>query len=70
MLGSGTIVQQLTDLNLVDEYTLTVVPIILGAGKPLFKNVRPKELKLLAANGLKNGATILRYQPNNSIDGG
>jgi dihydrofolate reductase len=39
ILGSGTIVQQLANLGLIDEYTLVVVPIILGEGKPLFSEL-------------------------------
>ena len=33
VFGSGTIVQQLTDEGLIDEYLLVVTPVILGAGK-------------------------------------
>lgn len=40
ILGSSSIVQQLENLDLIDEYTLVVVPIILGDGKPLFKDVK------------------------------
>jgi dihydrofolate reductase len=63
ILGSGTIVQQLANLGLIDEYNLVVVPIILGVGKPLFKNVKKTNLKLLEARTFKNGIVLLRYQP-------
>jgi dihydrofolate reductase len=63
ILGSGTIVQQFANLNLIDEYALVVVPIILGAGKPLFKDVKNMNLKLLEARAFKNGIVLLRYQP-------
>jgi dihydrofolate reductase len=63
ILGSGTIVQQLANLNLIDEYNLVVVPIILGVGKPLFKDVKKTSLKLLEARTFKNGIVLLRYQP-------
>jgi dihydrofolate reductase len=63
ILGSGTIVQQLANLGLIDEYNLVVVPIILGVGKPLFKDVKKTNLKLLEARTFKNGIVLLRYQP-------
>ncbi|MCE8429660.1 MAG: dihydrofolate reductase family protein [Candidatus Methanoperedens sp.] len=39
ILGSGSIVQQFANLGFIDEYQFGVVPVILGAGKSLFKNI-------------------------------
>lgn len=61
ILGSGTVIQQLTDLRLIDEYLLIVVPIVLGKGKTLFQNVKETGLKLEDARGFGNGVTLLRY---------
>jgi len=63
ILGSGTIVQQFANLGLIDEYQLVMVPVILGAGKLLFKDVKKMNLKLLEARVFKNGIVLLRYQP-------
>ena len=63
ILGSGTIVQQFTNLGLIDEYQLVVVPVILGAGKALFKDVKKMNLKLLEAKTFKNGIVLLKYRP-------
>jgi len=63
IIGSGTIVQQLANLDLIDEYNLAVVPIILGVGKPLFKDVKKMNLKLLEARTFKNGIVLLNYRP-------
>jgi dihydrofolate reductase len=63
ILGSGTIVRQLANLGLIDELNLVVVPYLMGAGKPLFKDVRPTNLELLEARTFKNGIVLLRYQP-------
>jgi dihydrofolate reductase len=63
IIGSGTIVQQLANFDLIDEYDLVVLPIILGIGKPLFKDVKKTNLKLLEARMFKNGIVLLRYQP-------
>lgn len=64
ILGSGTIVQQLTNLGLIDEYALVVVPVILGSGKRLLKDVKKTTLKLLEARAFGNGIVLLRYQPD------
>ena len=62
--GSASIVQQLTNFGLVDEYHLLVHPIILGNGKPLFKAVRERHtLKLISTEVFKNGVVLLRYEP-------
>jgi dihydrofolate reductase len=63
ILGSGSIVQQLTELGLIDQYDLATVPILLGAGKPLFKDLEQTSLKLLEALSFKNGIAVLRYEP-------
>ena len=64
IFGSGTIVQQFTNLGLIDEYRLIVNPLILGSGKPLFKNIKNKlNLKLLNTRTFKNGNVLLCYEP-------
>jgi dihydrofolate reductase len=61
--GSASIVQQFTDLGLIDEYHLFVHPTILGSGKPLFKGVQGRHnLKLLEAKAFENGVVLLRYE--------
>jgi dihydrofolate reductase len=35
ILGSGSVIQQLANMNLVDEYEFVLVPVVLGAGKQL-----------------------------------
>jgi dihydrofolate reductase len=68
ILGSGTIVQQFANLGLIDECSLVVVPIVLGAGKPLFKDAKTMNLKLLEAKTFKNGIVLLRYQKEKSLE--
>jgi dihydrofolate reductase len=64
VIGSASIVQQLTNLGLIDEYHLLVHPVVLGSGKPLFKDIRQKQdLKLLEARAFNNGVVMLRYAP-------
>jgi dihydrofolate reductase len=50
--------------NINDEYQLWVHPVILGSGKPLFKNIKDgQKLKLVNAETYKNGVVALDYQP-------
>lgn len=63
ILGSGSIVQQFANLGLIDEYQLVIVPVILGAGKSLFKDIKKMNLKLLEAKTFKNGVVLVKYKP-------
>lgn len=62
IFGSGTIVQQLTDAGLIDEYLLVVTPVVLGAGKPLFRGVNRRALELLETKDFKSGNVLLHYR--------
>jgi dihydrofolate reductase len=61
ILGSGTIVRQLTDLKLIDEYALMVVPAVLGKGKSMFQDAQRADFRLLNSQAFKNGLTVLHY---------
>jgi dihydrofolate reductase len=63
MYGSASIVQQLTNLGLIDEYQLLVHPVVLGGGKPLLKDIaETQRLKLVSARPFKSGVVLLTYQ--------
>ncbi len=66
ILGSGSIVQQFSRLDLIDEYQLMVNPVLLGTGKYLFKDVNRSSLKLLESRTFRNGRVFLRYAPTGS----
>jgi dihydrofolate reductase len=62
--GSASIVQQLTNLGLIDEYRLLVHPVVLGSGKPLFQNIDDRaKLKLVDSKVYDNGVIGVQYQP-------
>ena len=63
ILGSGSIVRQLTSLGLIDEYALVIVPLVLGVGKPLFEGAPASSLRLLESRSFRNGLVVLRYEP-------
>jgi dihydrofolate reductase len=63
LLGSGSVVAQLTDAELIDEYRLQLNPVILADGKALFGAVRQRhELKLVGTRQFGGGGLLLIYQ--------
>ncbi|HSL22208.1 MAG TPA: dihydrofolate reductase family protein [Vicinamibacterales bacterium] len=61
-VGGATLVSSLMNAGLVDEIRLVVRPIVLGRGKPLFKDVKERHaLTLLEGRPLTAGAVSLRY---------
>jgi dihydrofolate reductase len=59
--GSASLVQALSNLNLIDQYQLLLHPIVLGEGKPLFKD--HAKLKLVNSIPHPSGVIELYYQP-------
>jgi dihydrofolate reductase len=60
--GSASIVQQLTNEGLIDEFQLLIHPIVLGDGKKLFKDVGKTGLDLVKSKAFKSGVMILTYR--------
>ena len=61
--GGPTMTAALIEAGLVDEFTLYVVPVILGAGTPYFPPGGPRiDLRLLESRPFANGVTRLRYE--------
>ncbi len=64
VFGSADLSAAILKHGLFDELDLAVAPVILGRGKPLFKEGPDRlKLKLLEARPLKSGGVILRYEP-------
>ena len=64
LVGSPSLIATLSHLDLIDEYQLSVQPIVLGKGLPLFKNVKERiDLRLLKTKTFGCGAVTLYYQP-------
>lgn len=63
IFGSPTLAHSFMQSNLIDEYRLNVNPIILGKGKPLFKDIE-KEIPLKLTNTItfKSGVLGLTYE--------
>jgi dihydrofolate reductase len=64
ILGSGSIVSQLTQEGLIDEYQVAIAPVVIGSGRTMFEGVKKKlSLKLTRSKEFKNGNVLLHYEP-------
>jgi dihydrofolate reductase len=67
VIGSGELVQTLMDHDLVDEYRLMITPLVLGTGKRLFRDGRPRTgLRLVESKTSSTGVLIATYEPAKS----
>ena len=62
--GSATLVSTLMKAGLIDEYQLIVYPVVLGKGRPEFKDLNGRyPLSLIDVKQFKSGAVKLVYHP-------
>jgi dihydrofolate reductase len=62
-VGSPSLIVELGNLGLIDEYQLGVHPTVVGSGLSLFKNVTDRiDLRLLRTKTFGCGAIILYYE--------
>jgi dihydrofolate reductase len=65
--GSLSVAQSLMNLALIDEYQLVVCPVVIGSGRPLFRDkVDTFDLKLMETKPFDRGAVLLKYRPANA----
>ncbi len=65
-VGSRSLIIQLMNLNLIDEFQLCVHPVVIGTGLPLFENINERTvLKLIKTKTFGSGAITLYYEPKN-----
>jgi len=62
ILGSGTIVQQLTDAGLIDDFVFILTPTVLTQGKPQFKQDTKVDFELVESKSFPSGNVMLHYQ--------
>jgi dihydrofolate reductase len=64
LYGGASLIKTFVQLNLIDTYRISVHPIALGRGKPLFEDLKERlELTLLKTNIFKSGVVQLIYKP-------
>lgn len=64
LIGSRSLIIELLNRNLIDEFQICIHPIIEGKGLPLFDQIQDRiMLKLVNTKILDSGVTIFYYQP-------
>ncbi len=64
LFGGANLITTFMNLGLIDEYRLSVHPVILGTGKPLFVDIKQRqELKLVDTRRFSSGVVQLCYHP-------
>lgn len=64
VLGSGDLTRSLMRRNLVDEYVLSIHPLVLGAGRRLFTGETPwTAFELVSSTATTTGVIIATYRP-------
>lgn len=62
VFGSANLSETFIGDNLFDEYRIGISPVILGSGRPLFRQgISPKKLSLVSTLQLESGGVILKY---------
>jgi dihydrofolate reductase len=62
LVGGGNVASQFADAGLIEELILTVVPVVLGDGKPLFDRPPGGSFALLGTRASSNGMVELHYR--------
>jgi dihydrofolate reductase len=63
LIGSASLAHSFIRLGLIDHYRLTVNPVMLGAGTPLFPGAGGKaDLELVDVKALRSGVAALHYK--------
>lgn len=67
IVGGGNVASQFADEGLLDRVEVTVVPVVLGAGKPLFeRRLRGGAMQLLSVSSFSSGMVGLTYEVRRS----
>jgi dihydrofolate reductase len=64
ILGSGSIISQLADHGLIDQYSLMLDPVAIPYGSSFLHGISKKlDLKLVSTRTFKSGVILLNYVP-------
>lgn len=64
LIGSRSLIIQLLNSNLIDEFQICIHPILEGKGLKLFDQIKDRIIfKLIQTKSLNSGVTIMYYEP-------
>ena len=67
LIGSRSLIIQLLNSNLIDEFQICIHPVIEGKGLLLFDQIKDRiSLKLIKTKSLQSGALVLYYEPKSN----
>jgi len=62
IMGSGVLIGSLMAADLIDEYLLTIAPLVLGTGRRLFAGGTQASLRLVESSTTSTGVLIATYE--------
>lgn len=66
LYGGAGLIKTFIENNLIDIYMISVHPVALGTGKPMFENLRERQkLELIRSHQFRSGVVQLVYRPFN-----
>lgn len=67
VFGSANLSETFINDDLFDEYRIGIAPVILGSGRPLFKEgIASKNISLVSTQPLSTGGVVLKYIKNSN----
>ena len=69
LFGGGITIDPLLKAQMIDEYSIGIIPIILGEGIPLFLQDNPTIPLYLTNYYVEDGVVVMRYVPRKDVDG-
>lgn len=71
LYGGASLIKTFIHADLVDTYRISIHPVALGRGKPLFENLEDRvRLRLIKASTFKSGVVQLIYEPERATSRG
>jgi dihydrofolate reductase len=68
LVGSPSLIIQLMELKLIDEFQFCVHPVVIGKGLPLFDKIKDRTVfRLLKTKTFGSGAIVLYYEPQQNV---
>ena len=65
LYGGASLIKTFIQSGLIDVYRISVHPVALGSGKPLFEDLKTRlNLRLVKTNTFRSGVVQLIYEPN------
>ncbi len=62
IFGSGVLIRSLMAADVIDEYLLTIAPLVLGSGRQMFAGGTPTTLRLIDSATTSKGVLIVAYE--------